>query len=489
MFRLSKLAITTACALTLLPAVSVAQASPPPSALPLGEAVQMALHRNFRVAIAGVERDAALEGVRVEAGRFDPILGASAYTFDEFFDTTATQAYQVDGQTADVKVSGLLPTGTTYSVGVQTERYADSAPARETRLVAQVNQPLLRGMGFGPNLASLRIARKDAAISAKGLSQSVVDVVTETQFAYFDALLAQNNLWVSEESLTLARRLLEENRERAKLGILAESDLLQAEADVAAREERLHDARQMQVDAFHNLRRLITGELQGVLDWDVQLMDLPPPEFVEVDARADYVQALQLRPDYQQAVLGLDRAQIEQLRASNARLPELDLVGRATLRADGGSLRDTLSHLDDDADDPAYSVGLVFSMPIPNRSARAQAMQASLATRRQELTLRQFERDILLTMDAAAARIHNGWARLQSARRSRELAERALEAEQQRFQIGTSTTFVLIQLQGDLSNARVRELVVINEYRKAAVEYERQSGRTLASLGIQVQDE
>jgi outer membrane protein TolC len=72
----------------------------------------------------------------------------------------------------------------------------------------------------------------------------------------------------------------------------------------------------------------------------------------------------------------------------------------------------------------------------------------------------------------AAWRLEQNHQRIETTTLGRELAEQRLDAEQKRFEVGMSTTFLVIQAQRDLAIARNNELTALLEYQLAAVTFE-----------------
>jgi outer membrane protein TolC len=337
---------------------------------------------------------------------------------------------------------------------------------------------LLKGLGLDANLAEVRIASKNASIARTAFEADVSNLVTEVEEAYFDAVLAAENARVARESLALAQRLYDENKRREELGTLAGSDIFQAQAELAARREALYDAERACGDSLNALRLLIAEDRASAVAMPLDLATLPATEEVRVDATKDLTRALEARPDYRQAVLGLKRDQIDALRASNAALPQLDAFARGYWEGMGSDLGKSWTGARGD-DKPDYSAGLSLTYAIPNRTARATNAIAKRQTRIATLTLAGLEKQIAVELDNGARRIVCGWKRIGTARESRMLAEKSLAAEQKLYESDKSSTFVVLRLQTDLMNAQLRELVAENDYRKAIVEYQRALGMTL----------
>jgi hypothetical protein len=93
----------------------------------------------------------------------------------------------------------------------------------------------------------------------------------------------------------------------------------------------------------------------------------------------------------------------------------------------------------------------------------------------------------------AARQIHSAAQRVDAAQAAATLAEQRLDAEQRRFEVGLSTTFLVTQAQRDLLQAQVNQLDTTLEYESALVRFEAvqlapplEAGDTVGVRGAQV---
>jgi outer membrane protein TolC len=194
---------------------------------------------------------------------------------------------------------------------------------------------------------------------------------------------------------------------------------------------------------------------------------------VAIDASADLKRAYELRPDIQAARLGLtiDRAHYDVAR--NQLLPRLDFVGSygyAGVDPDFGSAREQVR----DRDARLFTAGLVVRIPLTFAEGRGRARAARFALRQSEADLVRLEQDIALSVTAAAGQIETTKQRIAATRTAFELASQALEAEQRRFQAGTSTTFFVLQQQELLSGVQNSHARALADQRRAIANYERE---------------
>ena len=172
-----------------------------------------------------------------------------------------------------------------------------------------------------------------------------MDVTTDTINVYNDLYFATENLAVERRSLNLAKQTLHDNQRRAEIGVMSPLDIAQAQADEADREERVLVAERAVADAKNFLKQLITDQVDTILTTDVEIT--PPPfdlDFV-VDESADLKRVLDLRPDSRQALLNLQKQNINLVFSRNQTLPQLDLVASLGLNGLDTSLGASASRL------------------------------------------------------------------------------------------------------------------------------------------------
>ena len=469
-------------ALLACPAARAAEPPAPPS-LTLDDAIRLVLDRNQGIKVDALSREIARADLLAAEGRFDPSLnfrrsyaenGAPIGQDPLIPYLTKTDSYSLS-------FDGLLPWGLTYSLGGQAanSRSLGNAFANEYASFGgiTVTEPLLRGFGFGSNLLTVRLAKADRAISDWQFRQTVIDTVRQTIFVYSDLALAHENLRIAQRTRDLAASLLAENEKRFRIGTLSQNDVTQARAQVASRDEGILLAQRAVRDGDNALRQLM-GEGAFTLDGPLLGIETPPEPEMAVQPAEDVRRALDLRPDYQAARLGLVKDRASESSARNALLPRVDLVasyGYNGLDADFAASRRMVA----DADNRSYSAGVVVSVPLTFAEGRGRARAARLVLRQAEADLRLLEQTIALNITAAAGQIETARQRVAAARVSYDLANQALEAELKKLRAGTSTTFVVLSLQQNLSGVESGMYRALADERRAVANYERETGTTL----------
>jgi outer membrane protein TolC len=462
--------------------------------LSLDDAIRMALAKNFSIEVTRYEPKIARERVTSELGRFDPQLDLSWLRSentqrDLFINDRHISATSIlQGNNVSVGLSGLTPLGTTYDIGLgsrlQSGTFNTFDEAFTTEGSLALRQPLLRGAGTAVNLAQVRIARNNVLASQWQLRQSVISVVTDTVFFYNELALAHENVAVAERSRALALQVLDDNTKRANIGVMSPLDITTARAEAAAREEAVIVARRKVKDNENFLKQRVTNDLEPMLSVQIEI-DAPPSPAFRADVPAGLRDALEMRPDYRQALLELERRNINLAFQKNQALPRLDLVASLNLLGfdnDAGTSLDRLTH----GDRTSWSAGAIFSVPIPNRTGRGAVNAAKLSAAQMLVDLQRLEQQIVVDVDNASGQIVTARELIVSTAEANKLAKESLNAGEERLRAGTGTTFEVLELQKKLAEAEVAQLRARADYNEAVSTYYRLTGVTTRVYGITV---
>lgn len=474
----------------------------------LGQALQRALGMNFQIKVEKFAPRIAKAKQLRDSGKFDPTLELS-YTYDENRQELRTLTSDLtlptpvpgepdpqlfaltSGQVIDSSLAGLLPWGMTYDLGASLTTQDDSRQTitkYNSFVGLNVIQPLLKNFGTDVNMSSIRIARTNVAISKWQMRQKVIDVVTETIFTYNDLYFANRNLAVELQSRSLAWQLLSDNQKRANIGVMAPLDILQAQADFASREEKVLVAGRLVKDTENTLKGLISDEVNDVLALRVRISEPPSSLGFRPNLEKDFAAAFELRPDYRQALLELQRRNISLIFTRNQVLPRLDLIASLGINGIDKSLSSSVERMSGGGNNNlAWNAGAVFSVPIPNRTARGEEQVVKMEIAQALVDLKRLEQSILLKADSAAGQIDTTRKRIEATRAARIFSERTLEAGQIKLTSGTTTTFEVLQFQRDLAQAQINEIRAITDHNKAIAEYARQTGTTLLFNRVEIE--
>ncbi len=498
------------------PAVSAEPAAPPPEAkleLSLDGAVERALENNVDIVVARYSPELSAQSVRSAAGYYDPSI-SSTYTHQSS-DNPATSSLSgadvVNTKQDEWSLTAGVPfqlTGGNLSLSFTNNRretnnlFSTFNPNYNSRLTLSLTQPLLRNFRIDSGRQSLRIAKKNREISDVQFHATIVNTVASVKSAYYDLIYAIDNLAAAQKSLNLAKRQLEENEIRVKVGTMAPLEVVQAQAEAASREAEVIRAENDLANYQDALKQAIFPENDAAM-WATRIVptDRPTAELMPVDANAAVRTALEKRTDVVAARKSLESSEISLRYARNQLLPDVSLTasygtvgtGGTEIKREspfGGDVLETIPGGYGDAlsdvfgrDFPTWSIGAAVTYSIPNRSARAAAARAQISLDQARASLRRLELSVAAEVRSAARAVESGWKSVQSTRATRVLRVQQLDAEEKRFAAGMSTNYLVLQAQRDLARAEADELSAIAGYRKAIISFQRVQEAGLSGSG------
>jgi len=278
-----------------------------------------------------------------------------------------------------------------------------------------------------------------------------------------------------------------ENRKRLEVGALAPLDLQSAEAQAASTRAAVFAAKS-QLDTSERLvKSLITDRYLDewanlTLEPAGKLTAAPPV----VNLRDSWSKGLAQRPELQQAKLDIERVGIQLKFDRNQLYPELDIVGSYGFNGSGTEFSDALYDIQQTSR-PYWSYGGRISLPLSNVRARSN-YRADKATMQQlVLTLKQLEQNTMILIDNDIGTIRANYDQVQATRSAREFQEAALSAEQKKLESGKSTTYTVLQVQRDLTNARGSEIQALDAYNKSLSTLSLHEGSTLNRLDVHLE--
>lgn len=447
----------------------------------------MALSKNFTLEVERFEPQIAAQRVTQELGRFDPVFSLSAerseQTIRDRFDGDGHLSITDIGRTDRLRagVSGTTFWGLDYDLSVGTNNRTGTANFFDEFFTSDASltvvQPLLRGFGTDSNLANLRIARNNQLVSEWSLKQRVIDVITATVSTYNNLHLSQEGLQVARGFRDLAKQLLDDNIKREQIGVMSPLDITTARAEAASREEAVIVAERLVKDNANFLKQLITRDLERLLDVSVDIDPPPTPPFVS-NVHRGIEEAISYRPDYRQALLEIERRHITLAFTKDSALPRLDLEASLNLLGFDNDAGTSLNRVPR-RDQTNWTVGAIFSVPIPNREGRGSVLAAQLGSAQALVNLQRLEQQIVVDVDNANGAVITARERIESNEVARKLAEESLAAGEERLRVGRGTTFEVLELQKNLAEAQTAEIRARADYNKAVADYHRQVGSTL----------
>jgi outer membrane protein len=489
--------------------VLVAQTSANIKPLSLQEALKISLENNLQVEIAKETRVATAAGISIAQGAFDWTLLGNASTGRQESATTQfssslgalerTEAtswnrkltvgaqkpfdwggnLQVNYNPVYSSSSGSL---VSPSTGAVVGTFSTPYPYTGT-LSASYTQSLLKGFGRDVTGVNVIVAKKNSEAADYQYQIAIINLVASTESQYWDLVFAERNLDNAKVALALAQKQLNENRIRVEVGTLAPIEVTSAEAAVAQQEQIIIAAETQLQNANDALVRALyptTGHSDRL-----EPTDAPTLSHIQVDELVAEKMALDRRVELKMAKLSHDSASALLVAAENRTKPQLDAFVAYNGLSDNytglGSVNSDLSG----SRYPGYSVGLAFSLPIPNRTAKGTLAQAHANERSSELSLKDQELGILLQVRQSFRNVDSAEKGVVAARKTREFREKDLDAEQKKFENGMSTNFLVLSKQKDLDTARSAELQAQITYAKSVTAQEQAVGNLMEARGFE----
>jgi outer membrane protein len=392
-------------------------------------------------------------------------------------------------------LQGFAP-GTEISAGF-TNSYQNNNPSLAiyrpvgvSTLGITVTQPLLRGFGSDLNRRFIHIAKNSEKISDYVFQQQAIITVSGVIRLYDDLVSLIADVRVKQETLNTAQRLLEDNKNKVEQGTLAPIEATRAQAQVASAQQDLINSQgyvRQQELIMKNVLSRNWGDDRAVHDAtivptdDLALEPLPTQTPAEIAA-----QALQSRPEYQAAKLQLTNSEISLKGTKNELLPELDIVG--TFASNAGASYGTVLDQILKTQYPTIQGGINLTFPVRNRIAQADVARDELQVRQTQVRLKQLENQIRAEVEDALIALQRTRAAYEAATLTTRLQLESLEIEQEKFDVGLSTNFLVIQYQGYVAQARSTEVAALDAYAKAKVQFERSVGLTLNNHNVSIDE-
>ena len=477
--------------------------------------LELVLRNSTDINISRMDVYTSADQVKAAHAVFDPFVSMGFNALR----STSPQFTQIGGASTLSSLSGtsfvnyqeLFSTGQTVSATFNASRSSSNSafnifnPSISGVAGITILQPLLQNRDGIQFKGPLRIARTQLAITSKQTEATIAGFVANAAGQYWDAIRARDNVKVLQQTLDLAQKSYDRDKQALDLGALASLDIYQSETQVAQRKTDLVQAQYSYVAALDGLRRLIgadvTPELRALeIVQEDDPSNLPEKTTVKPYEEA-YQAALRIRPEM--AVVQ-NRVAIDELNAriaKNLMLPRLDFTIQGQAAGLGGNqvavsgplgivspavsggFPQTLGQIFT-FNSPAYGAGLQLSLPFKSTAAQAQLAEALVSRTRDRYTQRQVQELIAQDVRQAITAITLADATIQSARLARDLAQKNVAAEQQKYELGTITAFEMLDSQSRLSAAESSLLNAYVGYQQAFVSYQRATWTLLDGLGI-----
>jgi len=484
--------------------------------LSLEDCIAKAMENNLGVAVEVLRPELADISVSFAKEKFMPTLSlgyeansrnSASYSWLESADQTIT-----DSSGYEANFTQNIPAGGNFSIILSGSRFDTNQrlqsinPRYSTQLRFNFNQPLLKNFGFKTSRREIIIAQNNREISEIDFKGSLQNTVYSVEEAYWNLVHSIENLTVQRQSLKLAQDFLERNRRSVEIGTMAPIEILSAQSEVATRQADILDAEASVKNNEDTLKTIIN--LAAEIGEEADLLkiiptDKPAYEKKEVTFNEALLTAMNNRPDLQSMRIDLKTSEINLGYAKNQLLPDLSLNASYWSPGVSGTqiLFDPLNPFGDPIGElpggasaalkdtfgfkyKNWTIGLTLTIPFNTFFSRANYAQARVNLEQAELQLKNQEQQIFLEIKNAVRAVQTNYQRVQSRTVARELAQRKLEAEEERLKVGLSTNYIVLQFQRDLATQQTLELRAVIDYNLSLARLDRSLGITLKEKNI-----
>jgi outer membrane protein TolC len=487
--------------------------------LSLAEAIFMAINNNREIQAYRIDREDA--GLRVGGakGVFEPVFSNSASFRKAVQPVSNTLGGSTTGSVFEriwqvtPSLSGASPRmGGSYEVSFLSQRYttnnsfATLNPNYPSALSFQYIQPLWKSLRYDSRRHTIAVARKNQQLADETFRRKVMELIDRTEFAYWELSFARRDLAVQLEALQIAKLQDETNRRQLSLGQMAAIEVVAAQTQLTNFELSVYTAQDALTRAENNLKALMLGERSASLWASALIPSTEPENSSRLPALGEAVsEALAARPEAAEVRMSAEINDANVKLSREQLKPQLDLVGRYTLSGLAGadisgnstnpsaeSFGPALLRLNQlsaiaglpsigfapaapapgmlvggygtslnrlfGADFPTSMIELRFTLPLGNRTAKANLALAVTEGRRIEHRKHAVEQSIEAEVRNAIQSIDSARQRLQAARIKLQSAEEQFRSEDRRFQKAASTLFLVQQRQLTMVTSRSQVL-------------------------------
>ena len=495
--------------------------SPTRLELSLEECLLKALRNNLSLKAEMITPQIADKNVTLATEKFMPSLNfnynkqsteTASYSFLDASDMVVTKQNDYTVQlTQNIPIGGTLTASLNSYVSDSNRNFQTINPRYGSTLRLNFSQSLLRDFGLKYGRRDIIIAGYGQEISEENFQKTLEETIYNVELAYWNLVYARENLKVRQQSLKLAQELLEKNKIEIEAGTLPPIELLTAESEVSTRQADILEAEALVKNYEDQLKMVINlgAEMEDAKKVQIIPVDSPSVEKREISYEEAMDIALQKRPDLEAIRTELKSREFNFSYAKNQLMPNLQFTlgywspgisGDQLLYKDDnpmsgviiGKIPGKKSDALKDAFNFKYknwSIGLVLTLPLSNVITRANYAQAKLNLEQSRLKLKNQQLQLDLEIANAVRAVETNYQRALAYRTARELAEQKLTAEEEKFKVGMSTNYLVLQYQRDLANAQTMELKALIDYNVSLANLDRVMGAGRDRQQIYVMDQ
>jgi outer membrane protein TolC len=459
--------------------------------------------------------------------------------------STGVRNYIQDSRKYNTAINQGLITGGQVSLSQLNSYLSENSPfdvlnpTNADVLSFSLQHNLLQGFGVAVNSRNITIAKKNLQINDLNFQTEVIGVVVNVLNQYYSLVADYQDLSAKRGALEVAQKLAEDNKKQVQIGTMTPLDVTQAEAQVATSQQDLSTSQATLEQQEVSLKNLLSRN--GLADPLIRDAQIIPLDTITVPEHDDLPPLQQLiktayskRADLAAEKMNIENSKTSALGTKNGVLPQLAVLVNASQQGQAGTMQfvprnpEGLPGGGAGSIPPGYvpcppdkggptipcevpnpyfvgglgnalgqmirrnfpnqSVGAYIAPTIHNRQAQADYAIDQLSLRQQELEDVRHVNQVAVDVSNQVVALQQARVRYQAAVKNRELQQQLLIAEQKKFALGASTTFLVVQQQRDLSTAQATEIADLAAYSNARISLNQTLGTTLEAAHVSISD-
>ncbi len=471
--------------------------------------IKMVCEKNFDIIYQKYDLEIASEQIKKEQAIFEPKLTASynhkdsisSNTAEQYFDRLGQDQFQERISKYQLGVSGLLPTGTVYSLDYSIDdvdndlidtRYDDDTNKEASSYIGfQLTHPLLKNGGNKNTETKIRIAKAVRDISYQAYRQKVMDIVFNALNAYWELYYTTKQYEIYKDSVQIASNLLQTYREMVDAGKVAETELFEIKSGLALRHSLLSAAYQKLVSAQNNMFQLLGQSRKN--NKGIVYIPTDKPVFYEIseEITPDRVlkQAFLYNPRYLSSLENIKKQDIHIEHAKNQCLPELNLKATAGVTSLDKHPEMFLKNIWNDNDE-SWSVGIEFQLPLTgNMDSNSELRMTKIRKRQAALSLQAIQVNMENEVDTNVQNIHNSKIQVDRHTENVKLKQKIMDIEMNKLEGGKSNIIEVLEKEKGLNQAKNGHLRAIVNMELSGIALRKVDGTLIERYGVHVEKE
>lgn len=470
--------------------------------LSLNDAIFLALANNTEIQVDQTLVDTAKTAIEAARAPFDPTLTGQFDTqrSTESSFSQAAVAPTLSGlqQTYLLGFSQTFETGTNFQTSLNATKFSSNTsfgfvnPSVFGTVQVQITQPLLRGRGLLPNRGPIIIAQRNVEQSRANFRQQVASVILNAVQQYWNVVEARENLVVAQNLLAQAQQSYDHDKEALQKGALPPLDIYRSESEVAQHRVSEIQAEYAVKEAEDTFRDAIGADIDpNIRALDVNLTEPPEPTsgLLTADIGTELKKALTNRPEITAQQLQLANDDLNIKIAHNGLEPQLSL----SVNYSGSGLNTTtngpfLEALDQTFgfSQPSYGGSLTLALPIKNYAAKSTFASAQVNKRHDLYSDRQIRQQITLDVANAVHQLEQSKLSMEAAKIALNLAQKNLQAEQRKYELGAETIYFVLEAQSELAQVEQSSIQAQVGYQLAVTSVYYSTGELLGNYNVEI---